>query len=297
MNNDLPSCVENGHITMYADDTSASNSIKSCDDIEVNVIPNLISICDWLKANKLSLNAIKTEFMLMGSVYSNRKFDNLLAIRVDNTLIKRTRFTKYLGLIVDDTLKWDLHIDYISKKVKKNIGVVKHVKTCIPKDSLIMLYKTLVEPYLRYCNTTWDKYGHLSLNKLQALQNRAARVVMGIKYEEADHNFILTSLGWMHVKQLIDYDTASFMYKLQKELDQSTHSLFEKCDATHSYNTRSARNGNVITPKMNSAKGQTAFVYSGGHVWNNLPSHLKEAQSIDIFKERLKEHILTNDLT
>ena len=37
--NDLPSCVENGHITMYADDTSASNSIKSCNDIEVNVIP------------------------------------------------------------------------------------------------------------------------------------------------------------------------------------------------------------------------------------------------------------------
>ena len=101
---------------MYADDTSA---FKSCNDIEVNVIPNLISICDWLKANKLSLNAIKSEFMLMSSAYNNRKFDNLLAIRVDNTLIKRTRFTKYLGLIVDDTLKWDLHIDHISKKVKK----------------------------------------------------------------------------------------------------------------------------------------------------------------------------------
>ena len=52
-----------------------------------------------------------------------------------------------------------------------------------------------------------------------------------------------------------------------------------------------------FTPKMNSAKGQTAFVYSGAHMWNNLPSHFKEAQSIDIFKERLKEHILTNDLT
>ena len=55
--------------------------------------------------------------MLMGSAYNNRKFDNLLAIRVDNKLIKRTRFTKYFELIVDDTLKWDLHIDYISKNV------------------------------------------------------------------------------------------------------------------------------------------------------------------------------------
>ena len=153
----------------------------------------------------------------MGSAYDNRKFDNLLAIRVDNTLIKRIRFTKYLGLIVDDTLKWDLHIDYVSiiyRKRLKNIGVMKHVKTRVPKDSLIMLYKTLVEPYLRYCNTTWGKCGHLLLNKLQALQNRAARVVMGIKYEEADHNLILKSLGWMNVKQLIEYDTASLMYKI-----------------------------------------------------------------------------------
>ena len=44
---------------------SASNSLKSCRDIEQNVIPSLINVCDWLKANKLSINTIKTEFMLI----------------------------------------------------------------------------------------------------------------------------------------------------------------------------------------------------------------------------------------
>ena len=62
--NDLPNCIEHGHVTMYADDTSASHAIKSCHDIEENVTPSLINICDWLKADKLSLNTIKTEFML-----------------------------------------------------------------------------------------------------------------------------------------------------------------------------------------------------------------------------------------
>ena len=42
---------------------------------------------------------------------------------------------------------------------------------------------------------------------------------------------------------------------------------------------------------MNSAKGQTAFVYSGAPVWNSLPLCIKEARSIDIFQEGLKEHI------
>ena len=167
--NDFPNCIENGHVTMYADDTSASNSLKSCCDIEENVIPSMINICDWLKANKLSLNTTKTDFILIGSSHNNKKFDNLLAIRVGNELIRRTHASRHLGLIVDDTLKWDLHIDYISEKIKKNIGVMKHVKSCIPKESLVMLYKTLVEPYLRY----WGKCGQQLICKLQTLQNRA----------------------------------------------------------------------------------------------------------------------------
>ena len=106
---------------------------------------------------------------------------------------------------------------------------MKQVKTCVPKDSLIMSYRTLVESYLRYCNTIWGKCGHLLLNKSQALQNRTARVVMGIKYEEADHNLILKSLGWMNVKQLIDYDTTSLMYKITKgAAPEYTQSMFEK---------------------------------------------------------------------
>ena len=115
--NDLQNCIEHGHVTMYADDTSASNSLKSCRDIEMNVIPSLINICDWLKAYKfLSLNTIKTDFMSIGFANNNTKFDNLLAIRDGNKLIRLTHVTKYLGLIVDDTLKWDCILITCRKK-------------------------------------------------------------------------------------------------------------------------------------------------------------------------------------
>ena len=58
--NDLPNCSEQGHVTTYADDTSASKSLKSCRHIEENVISSLINVCGWLKASKLSLNTIKS---------------------------------------------------------------------------------------------------------------------------------------------------------------------------------------------------------------------------------------------
>ena len=65
--NDLPKCIKDSHITMYAYDTIASRAVKTLDDIRISVVPNLHSISDWVKANKLSLNAIKTEFMVLGT--------------------------------------------------------------------------------------------------------------------------------------------------------------------------------------------------------------------------------------
>ena len=57
--NDLPKSIENGHVTMYADDTESSTVVNTCNDIIEKVIPDLMRICDWLKENRLSLNAVK----------------------------------------------------------------------------------------------------------------------------------------------------------------------------------------------------------------------------------------------
>ena len=114
--NDLPHCIENGHVAMYADDTSTSCEVKSVHDITVKVIPDLVKLCDWLKSRKLSLNMMKTEFMIIGSTQNVLKFGDMIAIRIDDQLIKRVAHVKYLGIIVDDQLTWKEHVDYISKK-------------------------------------------------------------------------------------------------------------------------------------------------------------------------------------
>ena len=114
--NDLPNCVENGRITIYADDTSSSTRVLDLKDIERKVIPDLIKICDWLKADKLSRNALKTELMLLGTTRNIRKLGSLLAVRIDSHLIRRVYKSRYLGLIADDKLSWTEHIAYISAK-------------------------------------------------------------------------------------------------------------------------------------------------------------------------------------
>ena len=68
---------------MYADDTSMSSCIKSTNDIISGVIPNMRSLINWLRANRLSLNTLKTEFMLSGTSANILKVSELLAIRID----------------------------------------------------------------------------------------------------------------------------------------------------------------------------------------------------------------------
>ena len=117
--NYLPNCVQDVKVTMYADDTSVGNTSRRIRDIKANLIPipDLLSVCDWLKANKLSLNTIKTEFMFIGTTQNITKINNLIAVRVDGKLIKRAKKVKYLGLVIDENMKWDEDVAYISSKL------------------------------------------------------------------------------------------------------------------------------------------------------------------------------------
>ena len=123
--NDLPLFVTNAQISMYANDTSLYNNIKSVSEIKDNLIPAFLKICNWLRSNKLSLNTVKTEFMVIGS---QNKLNNMdsdpvttpYLISIDGFTIKRTKVVKYLGLVADDALTWSQHIDYISTKIARS---------------------------------------------------------------------------------------------------------------------------------------------------------------------------------
>ena len=209
--NDLPLCIENGHVTMYADDISSSNGISTVEDITRNFIPDIKNVMDWLKANNLSLNVMKTEFILTGTNQNILKIGDLLAIRVQGHTVKHVYKAKYLGIVIDDKLTWKDHIDYVSLKIKRNLGIMKRVRNDIHKESLIAVYRTMVEPYLRYCNNIWGKCSAKLIGKLQTLQNRAARIITNATCDNTDNAKLQRQLNWLNVPQLIDFETASLM--------------------------------------------------------------------------------------
>ena len=87
---------------MYADDTHLTFAGNNVDIIEQKLNQDLISVSNWLVANKPTLNKSKTEFMVIGSRQRLGTFDRSSALKIDNVLIKQVGSTKSLGVHVVD---------------------------------------------------------------------------------------------------------------------------------------------------------------------------------------------------
>ena len=231
--NDLPLAVKEAEITMYAVDTSLSKGFKTTNELKEQLIPAFSKVYEWLKLNKLSLNELQTKFMIMGTSQKLINLDNDLSmipfkLILNSYEIRRVKETKYLGMIVDDSLTWEDHIDYITLKINRCNGIIRRVRQLIPEKPLLLLYQTLMDPYFGYCSTVWGQCGGTLKDKLQALQNRAARNIAKVKYEDADHLQLVLKIGWLSVCSLIFYKMGVFMYKTLNSLaPDSMPEMFE----------------------------------------------------------------------
>ena len=141
----------------------------------MNFDMNLIQ--SWLIANKLTLNVKKTKYMLIGSKFKLSQIHNDFTVKVYDTPLDRVTKHKTLGVHIDESLNWRPHINATSKKISAGLAIVKRVSTTIPFDTRMNMYNALVVPYFNYCSTVWGNIGKELSDKIQKLQNRAARIL------------------------------------------------------------------------------------------------------------------------
>ena len=138
--NDLPSVCKSAVSIMFADDTNIFLSDSNLITLETLVNKELSHLATWLKANKLSLNVKKTHYM----VFSNKRIPAKIDLMIDNERIGETCKTKFLGVIIDNKLTWKDHINYISGKSARGIGVIIKARKYLNKDTLLSLYYSFI---------------------------------------------------------------------------------------------------------------------------------------------------------
>ena len=109
----------------FADDTTILYSHKDISSKTNTINEELKEVSNWFKANKLSVNASKTNYMILGTPHmTSRKTSDSSNIVLNDTIFERVKVTKFLGVLIDECLTWKNHIDCISKTISRNIGVM-----------------------------------------------------------------------------------------------------------------------------------------------------------------------------
>ena len=168
---------------LFADDTTILYSHKDINS-QINVVnKELKEVSTWFKANKLSVNASKTNYMILGTPHmTSVKVCEDLNVSLNNTTLERVQFTKFLGVLNDECLTWKQDIDCVYKTISRNIGIMNKLKYAIPGYILHTLYCTLITPNLNYGIFIWGSTCKSYLDKLIKLQKWAIRTITNSHY-------------------------------------------------------------------------------------------------------------------
>ena len=167
--------------------------------IQSNLSHDLEKLSKWLLSNKLTLNATKTESMLIGSRQRLSTLSDTLELSIDNVPIEQAFSVKSLGIHIDEYLTWHSHIDKLCKKIASTVGAIKRVEPFVPQFTLLNTYNSLVQSHFDYCSLVWGDCGKTLSKKLQKLQNRAARVINSSDYD-VDVDSLFHKLSWKDLK-------------------------------------------------------------------------------------------------
>ena len=177
--NDITNASDVLKLVLFADDTNAFHSDFDKNNLVRTLNTELSKINEWINVNLLTVNLTKTHFL----IFSKRNVIQFEGnVMLNNNIVERKHETKFLGIIVDEKLKWDNHIQYISTKISKNIGVIDKMRNALNHETKNLLYYSLVYPYLHYCSTVWGSANKTNLNPLTILQKRIIRIIRGTNY-------------------------------------------------------------------------------------------------------------------
>ena len=285
--NDLPNCLSKASPRMYADDTSISLHGSSTSEIENNMNIELRNIDRWLKTNKLSLNITKTEVLMIGSRQKlSAQEKTSLDVKLGETKLKQVDHAKSLGVTIDTNLSWAEHITNMTKKISSKLSALKRIRPSITTESAVQIYNALIRPNFDYCSEVWGGTYKTLCDRLQKLQNRAARIITRSNYDIRSKT-ILDELDWDNLEIRRKKQKALLMYKvIHKKAPSYLQRLFTENKQT--YNLR-ASEGKLTLPKPKTEYLKKSFSYSGAILWNTIPTTARETKSISKFKKELNK--------
>ncbi|GAA6090791.1 uncharacterized protein LOC116685831 [Tachysurus ichikawai] len=244
----------------------------------------LQDIKQWLSPNFLHLNEEKAEYILFSpdSPSSSLNFGPLtpqFAPTVSN-----------LGVIFDKSMHFDKQISAVVKVSFYQLRILSKVKSILSRADLEKAIHAFISSRIDYCNALYTGLNQSLLNRLQMVQNAAARLLSNTS-KRSHITPVLHSLHWLPVRFRVEYKFLMFVFKAINGLAPAyLTELIKVYQPARSL--RSSGHTSLVTPKYSYQKfGGRSFAIKGPKLWNALPAHLRSITVLSVFKSQLKTHL------
>lgn len=266
----IPHCT----ITTYADDTALIIEGKTWDEARLNAEIALSFVMTWLTNNLLTLNINKTSFILFtASPASIRHIASSFSIKIHScndsnncccSFLTRVTNIKYLGILIDESLSWQPHIQNLTSRVRKLIYIFKLLRDSATHKVLTTVYNALAQSILSYGIVAWGGAPKTTLLQLERAQRAILKVMIRkhYRYPTADLYFDCKVLT---VRKLFILQSALRSHKLLKYDSQllSTARRKDKICPQESHRTSLAgRQFYILGPRLYNRISRFVSIYS-----------------------------------
>ena len=303
--NDLHNAIKFSTVHHFADDTNLLITDASIKKIQIQMNLDLNFLCKWLNANKISLNASKTEFLIFRHhnkpiMHRKNPGDILrpwdVKIKINGKKIQPSRYVKYLGIFIDSHLNWNFHIDQLSTKLSRAVGMLAKIRYYVDHKTLQMIYYGIFSSILHYGSQIWGQSDQ-SISKMEKLQNKAIRVI-NFKPKRSPVNSLYNTCKILKFADNIKLLNFLFAHdNITGNLPSSLCNSITLVDTRHTHGTRhhDSKQLNVPTVRtktsgLDSIKGKSVMI------WNEINKiflvNQLNYQKRNICKSVLKKHFI-----
>ena len=287
--NDLPE-VSKFDIKLFADDTVLLMRDKNLQKLNETVSKEIEKINTWLLTNKLTIHFSKTDYLLF-SPKANEQIN--FSVSIQGNQIKKTQVARYLGIFIDNKLKWEYHVQHICKKTAQYCGLFCKLRHFIRRKTLLVLYHSFIYPRLLYVIINWGSADNSTLHPLQTLQNKIVRIICNVKQKDhITNNSLYKEQEILKIKDIYQLEMAKFMFLyLSRKLPTVFNFYITSVNTVHTHNTRNASRNNFYINSINSNTAKKALPFSGSQVWSQIPIAWKKFSCFK-FKKYVKHHLI-----
>ena len=274
---DLFYFLEDLDIASYADDTTIY-TVKENKESVINALEaSSLPLFTWFNNNFMKANSDKSHILLSCSEPSTAL--------IDGSSIESNTKEILLGITIDRDLKFDEHVNNLCKKACQKLNALVRLAPFMNVDKKRMIMKAFIESQFGYCPLVWMFHSRSLNNKINRIHERALRITYNDKSSSFQNLLEKDNSVTIHHKniKILATETYKFLQGLSPPL---MNEIFVERN-----NNYSLRGNNLLTRRrVNSVRYGTETVsFLAPKIWDILPKDIKDSESLDIFKRKIKK--------